>query len=193
MAFQFLSVDNDDTYDHDGNRHFDDHDFAAVVPEGNMPAEQTKSNVKVNEGVTAGLANEEVSGGEANEGVIGGVFGAAETPVVNDSNTWYDNELTNEVLVKLNMSQIVLHRQHVKKEDMTLEELARKKFPTKCVSSPFVVDFGYDISGTSNSAPKCISEETYSFVKNIDEFDPYSPEGRAFAEFVDDGMNSTQM
>ncbi|XP_060206225.1 uncharacterized protein LOC132633763 [Lycium barbarum] len=142
-----------------------------------MPAKQTKSSVKENEGVTGGVANEEVTGGEANEGVTGGVFGAMETPVVNDSNTRYDNELTDEVLAKLNMSQIVLHRQHAKKEDMTPEELAQKKFPAKCVSSPFVVDFGSDISGTSNSAPKCISEETYPFVNNIDEFDPYSPEG----------------
>ncbi|XP_060211207.1 uncharacterized protein LOC132638280 isoform X2 [Lycium barbarum] len=157
-----------------------------------MPAEETKSCVKENEGVTGGEANEGVTGGEANEGVTGGFSGAAETPVVNESNIGHANELTDEVLAKLNMSQIVLHRQHANKEDMTPEKLARKKFPPKCVSSPFVIDFGSDISGTSKSAPKCIFEEKYPFVNNIDKLDPYSPEGRAFAEFVDDGMISTQ-
>ncbi|XP_059310272.1 uncharacterized protein LOC132061476 [Lycium ferocissimum] len=51
------SVDDDDTYDHDGYQHFDDHDFVANVPEGNMPAEETKSHVKENEGVIGGEAN----------------------------------------------------------------------------------------------------------------------------------------
>ncbi|KAK4360313.1 hypothetical protein RND71_019265 [Anisodus tanguticus] len=132
------SVDNDAAYDHDGYQHFDDHNFTADVPEGNMTTDEIKSNVK------------------ANEGVIDGISGAADA-TANDSKNWYNDELTDEVLTKLIMSQIVLHRQHTKKEeDMTPEELTRIKFPGRWNQSPFVVKFGSDINSTSKTAPKCI-------------------------------------
>ncbi|KAJ8548953.1 hypothetical protein K7X08_030919 [Anisodus acutangulus] len=149
------SVDNDAAYDHDGYQHFDDHNFTADVPEGNMTTDEIKSNVKANEGVTDGIS------------------GAADA-TANDSKNWYNDELTDEVLTKHCILRI------------------RIKFPGRWNQSPFVVKFGSDISSTSKSAPKRIFEEKYPFVNNIDEFDPYSLVGRAFSQFIEDGMDSSQ-
>ncbi|KAK4364594.1 hypothetical protein RND71_015952 [Anisodus tanguticus] len=142
------------------SEHFDDHKFIADVPEGNMPADEIQSNIKPNEGVTDGVCGQQMI-----------------LRIIQRIGN--DDELTDEVLAKLNMFQI------------ESEELTWINFPGKWDQSPFV-KFGYDISSTSKSTPKRIFEEKYPFVNNIDEFDPYSYVGRAFSQLLNDGMDSSQ-
>lgn len=79
-----------------------------------------------------------------------------------------------------------------KKENTTPEELIRKKLSGKYDRFSFVLNFDFATSSKYGSAPKSVFEVKHPFVNNIDEFYPYSPEGIAFSEFVDDGMNSSQ-
>ncbi|XP_070033768.1 uncharacterized protein [Nicotiana tomentosiformis] len=144
-------------------------DFVEQVNQDNTLADQTDLGVKANEGVTDGVDH------EATGDVKGDTF-------------WDD--IGDEDLAALQMSQIVLHRPPVidlEEDYISPEQSVRQKIPEKYAKSPYLLVFD---SGASGSVHKLIFYIKHPFTIEIDDFDPLSPLAKEFCAFVDNGMDT---